>query len=59
MSKYVATLDHTDQVGFEQSQTFREAKILTGAETIEDLIKWGKKYAAQPEIMIIVADASD
>lgn len=59
MSKYVATLDHTDQVGWETSQRFREAKILTGSETIEELIQWGKKYADQPEIMIIVADAAD
>jgi len=52
---YVAILDHTDQVGFEQSQTFREAKPLTGTETISELIAWGEKWIKQPQIVIVLA----
>jgi len=52
---YVAMLEHTDQVGFDQSQTFREAKLLTGVETVDDIITWGKKWMQQPQIVIVLA----
>ena len=55
MPCYVAMLDHTDQVGFDQSQTFREAKPLTGVETVDDLMTWGKKWMEQPQIVIVFA----
>jgi hypothetical protein len=55
MPCYVAMLDHTDQVGFDESRTFREAKPLTGMETINDLMVWGKQWAKKPQIMVVLA----
>jgi len=52
---YVAILDHTDQVGFDQSLTFREAKPLTGMETVNDLMVWGKQWMKKPQIMVVLA----
>ena len=54
-TQYVATFQHTDQVGFEQSQTFREAKVLNGSETVSEIIEWGKGFMKQPEIVIVLA----
>ena len=55
MPCYVAMLDHTEQVGFDQSQTFREAKMLTGDETVDELLAWGKTFMKKPQIMIVLA----
>ena len=55
MPCYVAMLDHTDQVGYEQTQTFREAKPLNGTETVDELVDWGKNWMKQPQIMIVLA----
>ena len=55
MPCYVAMLDHTNQVGFDQSQTFREAKPLNGTETVDELMAWGKKWMEQPQIVIVIA----
>jgi len=55
MPCYVAILDHTDQVGFDQSFTFREAKPLTGRETVNDLMVWGKQWMKKPQIMVVLA----
>lgn len=52
---YVAMLEHTEQVGMEEWQTFKEAKILTGKETVDDLIAWGKTWEPSPQIVIVVA----
>ena len=50
---YVAILEHTEQVGFDQSQTFTEVKILSGEMTVKNIIEWGKQYMAKPEIKIV------
>ena len=52
---YVAMLDHTEQVGYEQSQTFREAKMLTGEETVDEILSWAKTFMKQPQVMIVLA----
>jgi hypothetical protein len=48
-------LDHTEQVGYEQSQTFREAKMLTGEETVDEILSWAKTFMKQPQVMIVLA----
>jgi len=52
---YVAILDHTEQVGFEQSQTFREAVPLDGTETVKELILWGETFIEKPQIVVVLA----
>jgi|GEM_PF-5303273 hypothetical protein len=55
MPCYVAILDHTDQVGYDQTQTFREAKMLTGEETVDEILSWAKRFMKQPQVMIVLA----
>jgi hypothetical protein len=48
-TRWVAVYEHTEQVGFEQSQTYREVKVLTGDETIKEVVEWAGEA---PNILI-------
>jgi len=53
-ANYVAMIDHTEQVGYEISQTFREVKVLDGTETIDELMMWSRRWMQDPQITLVV-----
>jgi hypothetical protein len=51
--KYAATFQHTDQVGFDQSQTFTEVLGLTGSESVAMVMQWANRWVKDPNVIIV------
>ena len=50
---YVATCVHTEQVGFDQSQTFHETMICNPSDTIDKVLLWASTWnKSNPEVSL-------